>query len=99
MEEAAFTAEKGEVQVDAVIVKDGRAIAHAHNEREALQDPMVPAEILALRRAAAVRRSRRLHDVCDPRTLSDVRRSHPAVGLDQVIFGAWDAWVPSMICP
>jgi tRNA(adenine34) deaminase len=37
-----------------VVDQDGRLLARAHNQREALQDPTAHAEILALRAAAAV---------------------------------------------
>ncbi|MBR5302637.1 MAG: nucleoside deaminase [Clostridia bacterium] len=52
----------GEVPVGAVVVQDGRIIASAHNEREALCDPTAHAEVLALRRAAKVLGRRRLSD-------------------------------------
>ena len=43
---------RGEIPVGAVIVKDGRIIARAHNEREKTGDPTAHAEALAIRRAA-----------------------------------------------
>lgn len=44
----------GDVPIGAVVVDhDGRVLARAHNQREALQDPTAHAEILALRAAAA----------------------------------------------
>jgi tRNA(adenine34) deaminase len=42
-----------DVPVGAVVVREGRVIARAHNERERRQDPTAHAEILALRGAAA----------------------------------------------
>ena len=41
-----------EVPVGAVVVRDGRVIARAHNRPVHLHDPAAHAEILALRRAA-----------------------------------------------
>ncbi len=42
----------GEVPVGAVIVRDGRLIAQAHNLTRNLKDPTAHAEVLAIRRAA-----------------------------------------------
>ena len=50
--QAKVAAKKGEVPVGAVVVKDGRIIARAHNLRESAKDPTAHAEILAMRRAA-----------------------------------------------
>ena len=41
-----------EVPVGAVIVKNGKLIAHAHNQPISLNDPTAHAEILAIRQAA-----------------------------------------------
>ena len=60
--EAKAALDAGEVPVGAVIVHDGKIIAAAHNEREALLDPTAHAEVLALRRAAKVLGRRRLGD-------------------------------------
>jgi tRNA(adenine34) deaminase len=53
---------KGEVPVGAVVVLDQKIVAVAHNERETGSDPTAHAEIVALRRAAAVLGSWRLCD-------------------------------------
>jgi tRNA(adenine34) deaminase len=45
-------AEAGEVPVGAVVVKDGRVIGRGANRREADQDPIAHAEILAIAEAA-----------------------------------------------
>ena len=50
--EAARGFEENEVPVGAVVVKDGRVIARAHNRPIHLNDPSAHAEVLALRRAA-----------------------------------------------
>jgi tRNA(adenine34) deaminase len=49
--EAARGAAEGEVPVGAVVVRDGKIVARAHNRPIALSDPAGHAEILALRRA------------------------------------------------
>lgn len=53
LEEAKVAAAAGEVPVGAVIVREGKVIARAHNEVEGAGDPTAHAEILAIRRAAA----------------------------------------------
>ena len=50
--EARRAAAEGEVPVGAVVVRDGRLVARAHNRPIRLSDPTAHAEILALRRAA-----------------------------------------------
>ena len=52
LQEAAAAADKGEVPVGAVVVSDGELIGRAHNVREADQDPLGHAELVALRQAA-----------------------------------------------
>ncbi|WP_031080054.1 tRNA adenosine(34) deaminase TadA [Streptomyces sp. NRRL WC-3549] len=53
--EAAQAASAGDVPVGAVVLgPDGAPLATGHNEREATGDPTAHAEVLALRRAAAV---------------------------------------------
>lgn len=50
--EAETAARAGEVPVGAVVVKDGRIVARAHNAPRTLHDPTAHAEMLAIRRAA-----------------------------------------------
>lgn len=52
IKEAKRAAEKGEVPVGCVIVKDGRIIGKGHNLREKKFDPTAHAEIIAIRKAA-----------------------------------------------
>lgn len=61
LEQARAAAALGEVPVGAVIARGREVIASCHNLREQLQDPTAHAEILALRKAAEVTGSRRLH--------------------------------------
>ncbi|MFJ4697428.1 nucleoside deaminase [Streptomyces sp. NPDC088768] len=59
--EAAEAARAGEIPVGAVVLDaSGTELARARNEREATHDPTAHAEVLALRRAAAVRGAWRL---------------------------------------
>ncbi len=52
--EAQAAADLGDVPIGAVVVRDGRIIARAHNRRECLRDPTAHAEIDALRQAARI---------------------------------------------
>ena len=52
LREAEQAAREGEIPVGAVVVRDGAAVASAHNLREARHDPTAHAEVLALRAAA-----------------------------------------------
>jgi tRNA(adenine34) deaminase len=58
--EAEKAIQEGEVPVGAVVVRGGEVIASAHNGPVGLNDPSAHAEILALRRAAAVEGNYRL---------------------------------------
>ncbi len=48
LEEARLAAGEGEVPVGAVLVREGRVLARAHNRREATGNPLHHAEMLAL---------------------------------------------------
>lgn len=52
LDAAGQAAERGEVPVGAVVVRNGEVLSVAANEREATQDPTAHAELLALREAA-----------------------------------------------
>ena len=52
--EAERALEENEFPIGAVIVKSGRVIAAAHNQREQLHDPTAHAEMIAITQAAAV---------------------------------------------
>ena len=60
LDEAQKAMEAGEVPVGAVVVRGGEVIASAHNAPVGLRDPSAHAEILALRKAAAVEGNYRL---------------------------------------
>jgi tRNA(adenine34) deaminase len=63
LQEAEKSLSHGDVPVGALAVRAGEAISFAHNERELTRDPTAHAEILVLRRAAAVLGEWRLADV------------------------------------
>ena len=64
LKEAKKAYEKLEIPVGAVIVKDGKIIARAHNLKESKQDTTKHAEILAIQKASKKLESWRLID-CD----------------------------------
>lgn len=64
LRQAELAAEAGEVPVGAVIVKDGRVLARAHNQVELLRDATAHAEMIALTSAASALDAWRL-DGCD----------------------------------
>ncbi|MDN5697139.1 MAG: tRNA adenosine(34) deaminase TadA [Rubrobacter sp.] len=57
---ASEAADRGEIPVGALIVRDGGILSTASNERESSNDPTAHAEILALRRASEALGSWRL---------------------------------------
>lgn len=62
LKEAQKAYEKLEVPVGAVIVKDGKIIARAHNQKETKKDTTKHAEILAIQKASKKLKSWRLID-------------------------------------
>lgn len=64
LEQAQLAADAGEVPVGAVIMRDGKVIARAHNAPRTLADPTAHAEVLALRAAAKALGQERLEG-CD----------------------------------
>lgn len=60
LEEAVLAGTAGEVPVGAVLVREGRVLARAHNLRENSKDPTAHAEVLALRAGARYSDSWRL---------------------------------------
>ena len=61
LREAHKAAEKGEVPIGALLVRDGKVLGRGHNLREANRDPVAHAEIIAIRRAAKKEESWRLN--------------------------------------
>jgi len=62
LEEAQAAMEEDEAPIGAVVVRGGRVIARAHNQREQLRDPTAHAEMIAITQAAAALGSWRLED-------------------------------------
>jgi tRNA(adenine34) deaminase len=92
---AAAAAERGEVPVGCVLVAgDQTVLGSAGNEREASLDPTAHAEVLALRAAAAARRSYRLPDVTAYVTLEPCAMCAGALvnaRVGRVVYGCDDA--------
>jgi len=86
-----------DVPVGALIVSaDGEVLAFGHNEREADSDPTAHAEIVAIRRAAKLRKDWRLEDCTLVVTLEPCVMCAGAIvaaRIGRVVFGAWDARV------
>lgn len=84
---------RDEVPVGAVVVKDGRLVARAHNAPVHLKDPTAHAEILALRRAARKLGNYRLTGCTLYVTIEPCAMCAGAIAqarLRQVVFGASD---------
>jgi tRNA(adenine34) deaminase len=91
--EATAAAAHGDVPIGAVVVRDGKLIAAAGNERELRADPTAHAEILALRAAAASLGGWRIPDATMYVTLEPCAMCAGAIvlaRLPRVVFGADD---------
>lgn len=87
-------AEKGEVPVGAVVVKDGEIVGQGGNLRETCFDATAHAEILAIREACRTLGTRRLSGCTLYVTLEPCPMCAGAVmnsGIDTLVFGAKDA--------
>lgn len=86
-------AELGEIPVGAVIVKDEKIIAQAHNRRELDKDPTAHAEVLAIQEAARIIGDWRLEGCTLYVSLEPCAMCSGALWLarvDRVVFGAFD---------
>ncbi len=93
LREASRAAREEEVPVGAVVIREGRIIARAHNRPIAMRDPTAHAEILALRRAARKLGNYRLNECSLYVTIEPCAMCAGAIvhaRLKQVVFGARD---------
>ena len=93
LREAEKAAAAAEVPVGAVLVKDGRLLGKAHNQRETLKDPTAHAEILAITQAAAALEGWRLEGAVLYVTLEPCLMCAGAIvnaRIPRVVFGAAD---------
>jgi tRNA(adenine34) deaminase len=93
LEEARAAADRGEVPVGAVIVRDGVVLARAGNRTREFNDVTAHAEILAIRQAAAMLGSERLTDADLYVTLEPCTMCAAAISfarLRRLYFGAED---------
>lgn len=91
--EARLAADKGEVPVGAVVVRDGMIIGRGHNQVESLRDPTAHAEVLAIGAASGQGESWRLDDATLYVTLEPCTMCSGALLLARVgrlVFGATD---------
>lgn len=96
--EAAFQAardalDRGEVPVGAVLVRDTKVVAAAHNETIARRDPTAHAELLVIHEALRKLATDRLEDATLYVTLEPCAQCAGAIVLakvGRVVFGAYD---------
>jgi len=84
---------KDEVPVGAVIVKNGKIVSKAFNERETKHNPLAHAEIIAIYKAAKKLKSWRLVGCTIYVTLEPCPMCAGAIinaRIDEVVFGAYD---------
>lgn len=93
LQEARLAADKGEVPVGAVVVREDRIIGRGHNQVESLRDPTAHAEVLAIGAASGQGQSWRLNGATLYVTLEPCTMCCGAILLarvDRVVFGATD---------
>jgi tRNA(adenine34) deaminase len=91
--EAGRAAGRNEIPVGAVVMRDGRVIAAAHNETEQRHDPTAHAELLVIQRAVSALGTNRLTDATLYVTLEPCAQCAGAIVLAKVgrlVFGAYD---------
>ncbi len=93
LSEARAARDENEVPVGAIIVKDGKVIASAHNQRETLHDPTAHAEMIAITQAAQALEDWRLEGCVLYVTLEPCIMCSGAIlqaRIPTVVFGAQD---------
>ena len=91
--EAGRAAGRNEVPVGAVLMREGRVVAAAHNETEQRRDPTAHAELLVIQRATGALGTDRLTDATLYVTLEPCAQCAGAIVLAKVgrlVFGAYD---------
>ena len=91
--EARAAADEDEVPVGAVIMREGRVLAAAHNQRETLHDPTAHAEMIAITQAATAIGSWRLEGCVLYVTLEPCPMCAGAIvqaRIPMVVYGATD---------
>lgn len=91
--EAGRAAGRNEIPVGAVVMRDGRVIAAAHNETEQRHDPTAHAELLVIQRATSALGTDRLTDATLYVTLEPCAQCAGAIvlaKLGRLVFGAYD---------
>jgi len=93
LKEARRAVKVREVPVGAVVMREGRSIAAAHNETVLRNDPTAHAELLAIQRTMTALETDRLTDCTLYVTLEPCAQCAGAAVLakvGRVVFGAWD---------
>ena len=93
LQEAQKAAQKEEIPIGAVIVKNDQVIGRGHNLKEKNTDPILHAEIIAIRQAADFMSSWRLEDCTIYVTLEPCSMCAGALiqaRIDKLVFGAFD---------
>lgn len=93
LEEAQKAFDKNEVPIGAIIVKNGKVIARAHNTREQDQSSLAHAEILAIQRANETLQSWRLDSCSLYVTIEPCQMCSGAIiqsRIENVYYGATD---------
>ncbi|MCY4265544.1 MAG: tRNA adenosine(34) deaminase TadA [Gammaproteobacteria bacterium] len=91
LEQAELAAAADEVPVGAVLVRQGKLLASAHNSNVSMQDPTAHAEILVLRQGAKIMNNHRLpgttlYVTIEPCTMCVGAMIHARI--DKLVFGA-----------
>ena len=93
LQEAEVARAADEVPVGAVVVRKGKVIAMAHNQRETLRDPTAHAEMIAITQAAEAINNWRLENCTLYVTLEPCPMCAGAIvqsRIETVVFGAYD---------